>query len=208
MFVTLVLLCSHSAGRRSPQRNKSNNRRDESTKRSRRQHPSYRTISLRPCFATLLICCCFVAFTERERAGVYENCWHVRNVGKGLLPPDCRASPSSHSCSIAELFIVVLLQPPDPSTVRPQPVLQLAVDALKVKWKAGCTYRYVCDQLKAIRQDLTVSSVSWPTFSAGARELALFRLYRSNRSETSSRRRCMSCMLVSHWNGWVWVAGF
>lgn len=50
-----------------------------------------------------------------------------------------------------------MLQAPDPSTVRPPPVLRLAVDQLKEKWVSGCSYRYACDQMKAIRQDLTVS---------------------------------------------------
>jgi hypothetical protein len=33
-------------------------------------------------------------------------------------------------------------QPPDPATVRPEPILRLAVDAVKAKWKAGCPYRH------------------------------------------------------------------
>ena len=40
--------------------------------------------------------------------------------------------------------------------MRPEPILRLAVDLLKQKWKDGCPYNYARDQLKAIRQDLMV----------------------------------------------------
>ena len=49
------------------------------------------------------------------------------------------------------------LQAPDPSTVRPERVLKLSLEHVKGKWKAGKDYRYICEQFKSIRQDLTVS---------------------------------------------------
>jgi len=49
---------------------------------------------------------------------------------------------------------------PDIADVRPPHVLQQALELVKQKWKEGeCSYKYTCDQLKAIRQDLTVQHV-------------------------------------------------
>lgn len=46
---------------------------------------------------------------------------------------------------------------PTADAVRPPHVLRAALDLLVGKWKQGqCEYAYACDQLKAIRQDLTV----------------------------------------------------
>lgn len=50
-------------------------------------------------------------------------------------------------------------QPPDPATVRPQAVLQDAMQNISEKWaKGGMDYIYACSQLKAIRQDIVVRS--------------------------------------------------
>lgn len=54
-----------------------------------------------------------------------------------------------------------LTSAPDPSTVRPLPVLRKALEWLKGSWKSGRKdYPYLCDQLKSLRQDLTVQRIT------------------------------------------------
>ncbi|PVV04998.1 hypothetical protein BB560_000483 [Smittium megazygosporum] len=53
-----------------------------------------------------------------------------------------------------------LTSAPDPSIVRPLPVLRESLDLMLKKWNANEKYAYICDQLKAIRQDLTVQRIT------------------------------------------------
>ncbi|RKP24142.1 SAC3/GANP/Nin1/mts3/eIF-3 p25 family-domain-containing protein, partial [Syncephalis pseudoplumigaleata] len=52
-----------------------------------------------------------------------------------------------------------LTSAPDPTTVRPLPVLEKSLAFIRQRWQEKASYAYLCDQLKAVRQDLTVQRI-------------------------------------------------
>ncbi|KAI9471372.1 SAC3/GANP/Nin1/mts3/eIF-3 p25 family-domain-containing protein [Zychaea mexicana] len=52
-----------------------------------------------------------------------------------------------------------LTSAPDPATVRPLEMLKIAYTHVKRKWKTENNYKHACEQLKSIRQDLTVQGI-------------------------------------------------
>ena len=53
--------------------------------------------------------------------------------------------------------IWILQQEPDPKDIRPLSVLKKTLAELKSRWRQNNDYRWICNQFKSIRQDLTVS---------------------------------------------------
>ena len=62
-------------------------------------------------------------------------------------------------CQDLEKKYFRLTAPPNPETVRPLPVLEKTLEFLKKKWRTEQNYSYICDQLKSLRQDLTVQHI-------------------------------------------------
>lgn len=52
-----------------------------------------------------------------------------------------------------------LTSAPDPSTVRPLHILEQSLALVKQNWLKDHDYSYFCDQMKSIRQDLTVQNI-------------------------------------------------
>lgn len=63
------------------------------------------------------------------------------------------------TCQKLEKRYLRLTSAPDPATVRPPQVLKETMKLLKGKWKSDRDYNYICDQLKSVRQDLTVQMI-------------------------------------------------
>eukprot|EP01119_Soliformovum_irregulare_P010379 TRINITY_DN2547_c1_g1_i1.p1 TRINITY_DN2547_c1_g1~~TRINITY_DN2547_c1_g1_i1.p1 ORF type:complete len:518 (-),score=137.84 TRINITY_DN2547_c1_g1_i1:307-1680(-) len=53
-----------------------------------------------------------------------------------------------------------LTEAPEPWTVRPEPVLKKSLEHVLKKWEAQRDYLFVCEQIKSIRQDLTVQRIN------------------------------------------------
>lgn len=78
---------------------------------------------------------------------------------KAPSPPQERPGPVIGTCQDLEKSYFRLTSAPNPSTVRPLPILKKTLELLKTKWREEHNYNYVCDQLKSLRQDLTVQRI-------------------------------------------------
>ena len=64
------------------------------------------------------------------------------------------------TCMTVEKSYFRLTQAPDPSEVRPEPVLMETLKMLQSKWNGKkADYKYIDDQFRSLRQDLTVQRI-------------------------------------------------
>ncbi|KAG8531550.1 uncharacterized protein KY384_003180 [Bacidia gigantensis] len=73
--------------------------------------------------------------------------------------PEQDQGPVIGRCQDLEKKYFRLTSAPNPDTVRPLPILGKTLEFLKKKWKKENNYSYICDQLKSLRQDLTVQHI-------------------------------------------------
>ncbi|KAJ2396820.1 hypothetical protein GGI23_003759, partial [Coemansia sp. RSA 2559] len=64
------------------------------------------------------------------------------------------------TCTRLEKSYLRLTSAPDPSQVRPLPILHKTLDLLKKRWVEENNYTYICNQFKSLRQDLTVQRIT------------------------------------------------
>ncbi|XP_045148374.1 leukocyte receptor cluster member 8 isoform X1 [Echinops telfairi] len=83
----------------------------------------------------------------------------MSNLESGGADPDWQELQIVGTCPEITKHYLRLTCTPDPSTVRPVAVLKKSLAMVKSHWKEKQDYAFACEQMKSIRQDLTVQGV-------------------------------------------------
>ncbi|RMZ92547.1 hypothetical protein DV736_g229, partial [Chaetothyriales sp. CBS 134916] len=78
---------------------------------------------------------------------------------RGHSPDSQPVGPIVGRCQKLEKNYFRLTAPPNAEDVRPLEVVRKTLELLKKKWRRDENYTYICDQLKSLRQDLTVQHI-------------------------------------------------
>ncbi|KAK8808522.1 hypothetical protein WA158_008423 [Blastocystis sp. Blastoise] len=101
----------------------------------------------------------FMKETQKEKS--YQESLFQTSIT--LYPNNTKKATDINSivgtCTIIEKPFLRLITKPDPSKIRPLPVLKLALKHIMKNWRDNENYEYVLSQLKSIRQDLTVQNI-------------------------------------------------
>ncbi|PHH75817.1 hypothetical protein CDD80_2036 [Ophiocordyceps camponoti-rufipedis] len=93
-----------------------------------------------------------------KRKRRFENEYNaVAHRSPSPTPPS--SGPIVGTSEALEKKYLRLTAPPVASNVRPERILRQTLDLLKKKWRKEGNYSYICDQLKSMRQDLTVQHI-------------------------------------------------
>ncbi|XP_069769288.1 LOW QUALITY PROTEIN: leukocyte receptor cluster member 8 homolog [Narcine bancroftii] len=104
-------------------------------------------------------------YKKQRRAARFQHAAPKRlgaveaGTGAGSEPLDWERIQTVGTCQEVTKRYLRLTCAPDPSTVRPVPVLRKSLAMVKTHWTANQDYAFACEQLKAIRQDLTVQGI-------------------------------------------------
>ncbi|KAL9129075.1 MAG: hypothetical protein Q9217_002382 [Psora testacea] len=96
-------------------------------------------------------------FENGHSGDVSQQSFYSSNISSPA--PEVDQGPVIGRCQNLEKKYFRLTSAPNPETVRPLPVLEKTLEFLKKKWKKENNYSYACDQLKSLRQDLTVQHI-------------------------------------------------
>ncbi|RMZ76678.1 hypothetical protein DV738_g4832, partial [Chaetothyriales sp. CBS 135597] len=94
---------------------------------------------------------------EDSRSGSHSP--STSQMLRGQSPDSMPVGPVVGRCQKLEKNYFRLTAPPNAEDVRPLEVLKKTLELLKKKWRRDENYTYICDQLKSLRQDLTVQHI-------------------------------------------------